>query len=38
MRRAEERGENVEELELVTIALNGFLKPWDNFVRGIVAK
>ena len=31
-------GEKVEDNELVRIALNGFSKSWDSFVRGIVAR
>jgi hypothetical protein len=31
-------GEKVEGAELVRTALNGFSKPWDSFVRGIVAR
>jgi hypothetical protein len=28
----------VDETELVRIALNGFTKQWDVFVRGVVAR
>lgn len=31
-------GETVKDEELVRIALNGFSKPWDAFVHGIVAR
>jgi hypothetical protein len=31
-------GEIVDPFELVRIALNGFSKPWESFVRGIVAR
>jgi hypothetical protein len=31
-------GEIVDSLELVRTALNGFSKPWERFVQGIVAK
>jgi hypothetical protein len=31
-------GETVDEIELVRIALNGFTKQWDVFVRGVVAQ
>jgi hypothetical protein len=31
-------GETVDETELVRIALNGFTKQWDVFVRGVVAR
>jgi hypothetical protein len=31
-------GSKTEDFELVRIALNGFSKPWDSFVRGIVAR
>jgi hypothetical protein len=31
-------GSKTEDFELVRIALNGFSKPWDTFVRGIVAR
>ena len=27
-----------EDEELVRIALNGFSKPWDTFVNGVVAR
>jgi hypothetical protein len=30
-------GEKIEDLELVRIALDGFTKSWDVFVRGVVA-
>ena len=28
----------IEDEELVQIALNGFSKPWDTFVKGVVAR
>jgi hypothetical protein len=31
-------GSKTEDSELVHIALNGFSKPWDSFVRGIVSR
>jgi hypothetical protein len=31
-------GEKIEESELVSVALNGFSKSWDVFVRGVVAR
>jgi hypothetical protein len=31
-------GEIVDPTVLVRTTLNGFTKPWENFVRGIVAK
>ena len=31
-------GSKTEDEELVQIALNGFSKPWDTFVKGIVAR
>ena len=31
-------GSNTEDEELVRIALNGFSRPWDTFVKGVVAK
>ena len=31
-------GEVVASIELIQIALNGFLKSWESFVRGIVAR
>ena len=30
-------GETVDSAELIRVALNGFLKSWETFVRGIVA-
>ena len=31
-------GSKIEDEELVQIALNGFPKPWDTFVKGVVAR
>ena len=31
-------GSKTEDEELVRIALNGFFKPWDTFVKGVVAR
>ena len=31
-------GSKTEDEELVRIALNGFSKPWDTFVKGVVAR
>ena len=31
-------GSKIDDEELVWIALNGFSKPWDTFVKGIVAR
>jgi hypothetical protein len=31
-------GEKTKESELVRVALNGFLKSWDVFMRGVVAR
>ena len=31
-------GSKTEDEELVRIALNGFSKPWDVFVKGMVAR
>ena len=31
-------GEMVESAKLIRVALNGFSKSWESFVRGIVAK
>ena len=31
-------GFNIEDGDLVRIALNGFSKPWDTFVKGVVAR
>ena len=31
-------GSKTEDEELVQIALNGFAKPWDTFVKGVVAR
>ena len=31
-------GSKTEDEELVQIALNGFFKPWDTFVKGVVAR
>jgi hypothetical protein len=31
-------GEVIDETKLVRIALNGFTKQWDVFVRGVVAR
>ena len=31
-------GEKVEDAELVRTALNGFSKPWQDFVRAAVAR
>ena len=31
-------GSKTEDEELVQIALNGFSKPWDTFVKGVVAR
>ena len=31
-------GETVDSVELIRVALNGFLKSWETFVRGIVAR
>ena len=31
-------GSKIEDEELVWIALNGFSKPWDTFVKGVVAR
>jgi hypothetical protein len=31
-------GEKIEESELVRVALNGFLKSWDVFMHGVVAR
>jgi hypothetical protein len=30
-------GEKTEDFELVRVALNGFSKSWDVFMRGVVA-
>lgn len=30
-------GDKIEDLELVTVALNGFLSPWEPFIQGICA-
>ena len=31
-------GSKIVDEELVRIALNGFFKPWDTFVKGVVAR
>ena len=31
-------GSKTDDEELVRIALNGFSKPWDTFVKGVVAR
>ena len=31
-------GSKIDEEELVQIAFNGFSKPWDTFVKGVVAR
>ena len=31
-------GEMVDSAELIRVALNGFSKSWESFVRGIVSK
>ena len=31
-------GENVDDSELVNVALNGFTKPWKPFMKGIYAR
>ena len=31
-------GSKTDDEELVQIALNGFSKPWDTFVKGVVAR
>ena len=31
-------GSKTDDEELVRIALNGFFKPWDTFVKGMVAR
>ena len=31
-------GSKTEDEDLVRIALNGFSKPWDTFVKGVVAR
>ena len=31
-------GSKIEDEELVQIALNGFFKPWDTFVKSVVAR
>ena len=31
-------GSKIEDEELVRITLNGFSKPWDTFVKGVVAR
>ena len=31
-------GSKTEDEELVQIILNGFSKPWDTFVKGVVAR
>jgi hypothetical protein len=31
-------GEKVDDTELVNVALNGFIKPWEPFVKGICAR
>ena len=31
-------GSKADDDELVRIALNGFSKPWDTFVKGVVAR
>ena len=31
-------GETVDSAELIQVALNGFSKSWESFVRGIVAR
>ena len=31
-------GSKTEDEELVQIALNGFSKPWDTFIKGVVAR
>ena len=31
-------GETVDSPELIQVALNGFLKSWERFIRGIVAR
>ena len=31
-------GSKTGDAELVQIALNGFSKPWDTFVKGVVAR
>ena len=31
-------GETVDSAELIRVALNGFSKSWETFVRGIVAR
>ena len=31
-------GETVDSAELIRVALNGFSKSWEMFVRGIVAR
>ena len=31
-------GSKIVDEELVRIALNGFSKPWDTFVKGVVAR
>ena len=31
-------GETVDSAELIRVALNGFSKSWEMFIRGIVAR
>lgn len=31
-------GEKVEDVELVSVALNGFPKPWEPFVKGFCTR
>ena len=31
-------GSKTDDEELVRIAINGFSKPWDTFVKGVVAR
>ena len=31
-------GSKIDDEELVRITLNGFSKPWDTFVKGVVAR